>query len=80
MLSCFEGLRDDKTTLELRNESEGNVRENDGESDCLSDRSAALDEQRVIYFYDLFGKNVMFNYKLFFFISLQAGTQTLVNI
>lgn len=48
LLSCIEGLRDDKTTLELRNESEGNVRENDGESDCLSDRAAALDEQRVI--------------------------------
>ncbi|CAO1318081.1 unnamed protein product [Diamesa tonsa] len=41
-------LRDDKTTLELRNESEGNVRENDGESDCLSDRAAALDEQRYV--------------------------------
>lgn len=40
------GLRD-KTQLELSQESDGNLRDNDGESDCLSDRSAALDEQRV---------------------------------
>ena len=41
------GLRD-KTQVDLRSqESDGNIRDNDGESDCLSDRSAALDEQRV---------------------------------
>ena len=41
------GLRD-KTQVDLRSqESDGNIRDNDGESDCLSDRSAALVEQNV---------------------------------
>lgn len=38
-----------KTTLDLKRENDPGLHENESESDCLSDRSAAEEEQKVRY-------------------------------